>query len=100
MAAVQPVLTRAPFSVGDEIRRARRDAEMDQYQLAEFVGVSRPLISKWENNRSEPTISQFRAIARATNAWWLLQQALKLKLLNGDGQMQLGETRATLDIVR
>lgn len=102
MAAVQPNPTRAPFHVGDEIRKARMDARMEQAELARQVGVSRPLVSKWERNKSEPTISQFRAIARVTNARWLLQQALKLKLLPGAGlaELDLEDSRPTLDIVR
>lgn len=100
MAAIQPDLIGAHWHPGDEIHKARVEAHLRQNELAELIGVSRQLVSKWERSIGEPTITQFRAIARVTNARWLLQQALKLKLLNGDGQMQLGETRATLDIVR
>lgn len=54
------------WTPGDEIRKAREIAGMDQQALADQLGVSRPTISKWERGRTEPTISQWRAIMRAT----------------------------------
>lgn len=68
-------MTAAPIpfvTLGEEIRKARIDAHMDQQQLATALGVSRPLVSKWERNRSEPTATQFRRLAELTNAPWLL----------------------------
>lgn len=67
MAATNP-----RWSVGDEIRKARKDAGLEQSDLAREVGVSRPTISNWENGKGEPTVSQFRCIAIATRAPWLL----------------------------
>lgn len=56
----------------DCYRRARLDAGLDQEDLAQKVSVSRPLISKWERGKSEPTVSQLVALAEATDAEWLL----------------------------
>ena len=51
------------FGPGDEIRKRRILAKMGQAELALKMGVSRPLISKWERGISEPTISQWRRLA-------------------------------------
>lgn len=49
---------------GRELHMARRDAGVGQQELADHLGVSRPLISKWERNKSEPTITQWRRIVQ------------------------------------
>lgn len=106
MTAVQPQPIRGPFNVGDEIRRARLDAHMDQTELAQLLSVSRPLISKWERGKSEPTISQFRLIAEVTSADWLLQKAKYLKrgfalvpAPQGPMELALGVHRPAFDII-
>lgn len=60
------------WSVGDEIRKARRNAQLEQADLADLLGVARSTISGWENDHSEPSISQWRRIAELTKASWLL----------------------------
>lgn len=61
-------------SLGKLIRRARFEAdEMHQEQLAQAVGVSRPLVSKWERDLASPDAHQFRAIIAATGARWLVE---------------------------
>lgn len=66
-----------PWTIGDEIRRARKHARMDQATLAEAVGVSRQTVSSWECDRTEPSITEYRRIAQATGADWLLAQNWK-----------------------
>jgi len=69
MAVAEPIWT-----VGEEIRKARLEAELDQDQLAAQVPsmetgrdtVTRQTISNWERDQHEPTITQMRAIATAT----------------------------------
>lgn len=60
------------FGIGDELRKARRLAGIKQADLAKIVGVSRATVSNWENGIGEPTISQWRRIAEAVDAPWLL----------------------------
>jgi transcriptional regulator with XRE-family HTH domain len=60
------------LTLGDAIRRARQDAQLEQSELAQQIGVSRPLISKWERGKSYPTVPAYRRIAEATGADWLL----------------------------
>lgn len=57
--------------LGDVLRRARLDADLDQKELAARIGVSHGVISKWERGQSEPTVTQLRKIADATGADWL-----------------------------
>lgn len=54
------------WTLGDKIAKARRNAGLEQADLAANVGVSRALVSKWERDLSEPTVSQARSIAAAT----------------------------------
>lgn len=45
---------------------ARKIANMTQKGLASVVGVSESTVINWEKGRSEPTISQAKAIGEAT----------------------------------
>ena len=62
------------LSIGQEVRMARTQAGLDQGQLAAIVGVTRQTVSRWENDKHDPSISQWRLIAQATGAWWMLRQ--------------------------
>lgn len=62
------------FSLGELIAKARKDAGIDQSELAEYVGVTRTTISRWERGLGEPTVSEFRRIAERTDARWLFAQ--------------------------
>lgn len=53
------------FTMGNRIAKRRRDLDLDQSELAAHVGVSRPLISKWERDISIPDVQQARALAQA-----------------------------------
>lgn len=61
-----------PWGPKDELRKARKDAGLDQDDLAALIGVTAKTISRWENGHSEPSISEWRAIAQVTGAGWLL----------------------------
>lgn len=52
---------------GRLLHNARRDSGLKQRELAVALDVSRPLVSKWERNKAEPTISQWRAMIRLFN---------------------------------
>lgn len=43
--------------IADNIVRLRHDRKITQEQLAEFVGVTKASVSKWENNQSTPDIT-------------------------------------------
>lgn len=88
--------SRPRWSVGDLIRKARRDAGMEQADLAHDLEVARSTLSAWENGHGEPSVSQWWRIADVTNANWLLSREShdshifwQPGLVVGDGQARL-----------
>lgn len=59
---------------GELLRKARRDAGLDQAALGKEVGVRRETICAWETGRSEPTARQVKRIETITGAEWLWSQ--------------------------
>ncbi len=49
------------------IRFLRKSAKLSQEELAEILGVKRHTICDWETERTEPSISQLKAVAEAFN---------------------------------
>lgn len=45
------------LNIADNIVRLRHDKKITQEQLAEFIGVTKASVSKWENNQSTPDIT-------------------------------------------
>ena len=50
------------MSIGSTIKRLRRENDITQEQLAEYLGISSRAISQWECNRTSPDISQLPAL--------------------------------------
>lgn len=50
------------WTLGEKIAKARKLADMNQAELAEAIGVSASLVSKWESDTREPRLSRIRAI--------------------------------------
>lgn len=50
----------------DMVRGARRAAGLTQQQLAERLGTTQSVISRWERGHDEPRLSTLAEIARAT----------------------------------
>lgn len=42
------------MSIGERIGELRKEKKLSQGQLADFLGVSRQAVSKWENDASSP----------------------------------------------
>lgn len=59
-----PAFDDPDFTVGNRIAKRRRDLGIDQETLAREVGVSRPLVSKWERDKSLPDVDQARKLAQ------------------------------------
>ena len=57
------------MKLAERIRRARRQANLSQAALAEYVGVQRSAVSNWEANGggAQPTMVNLLAIATACN---------------------------------
>ncbi len=51
-------------SLGEVIRKHRNNCKMTQEFVAEYLGVSRQAVSKWENGKSDPSTSNLIAIAK------------------------------------
>jgi transcriptional regulator with XRE-family HTH domain len=51
------------LKIGDVIKRLRREREITQGELAEYLNMSPQAVSKWETNMSLPDISLLPAIA-------------------------------------
>ena len=49
---------------GERLRELRRERGVGQVELANRIGVSKSIISLWENGLREPTISNLVAIAK------------------------------------
>ena len=50
------------MSVGSTIKRLRREKDITQEQLAEYLGITSRAISQWECDRTAPDISQLPAL--------------------------------------
>ena len=51
----------SPMNLGEKIYKLRKERNLSQEALAEFVGTTRQAISKWENNQGYPeTVRYFR----------------------------------------
>ena len=50
------------MSIGSTIKRLRREKDITQEQLAEYLGITSRAISQWERDRTAPDISQIPAL--------------------------------------
>ena len=51
-------------TLGEVLKKHRADSKMTQEFVAEYLGVSRQAVSKWESGASEPSTSNLLAIAK------------------------------------
>ena len=51
------------MTLGEQIRAAREGKNLSQEELAEYMGVSRQAVSKWENDISCPDIMMLPQLA-------------------------------------
>lgn len=49
--------------IGLNIKRLREERKLSQQELADSIPVTRPVISHWENGKTEPSSTQLRKIA-------------------------------------
>lgn len=52
------------MSIGSTIKKLRREHDMTQEQLAEYIGITANAVSQWECDRTAPDISQLPLLAR------------------------------------
>lgn len=53
--------------LGDNIKKLRTERGLSQQELADKLHVSRPTISSWESNRTEPTMGNIEQLAIVFN---------------------------------
>lgn len=51
------------LSFSDRLAVAMNRAGMNRGELAEFLGISRPTLWRWENGRTKPAVAALRALA-------------------------------------
>ena len=51
------------MTIGENIRKLRRERDITQEALAEMLGVTSQSVSQWENSRTAPDISQIAPLA-------------------------------------
>lgn len=75
MPEVSQKQRRPQWTLGERIAKARREADMDQAALATTLGVSRPLVSKWERDQSVPSATLLHRLSRLTSVdlMWILE---------------------------
>lgn len=52
------------MKIGEVIRKYRKEKDLTQEQMANYLGVSAPAVNKWENGNTFPDISLLAPIAR------------------------------------
>ncbi|MBO5228528.1 MAG: helix-turn-helix transcriptional regulator [Lachnospiraceae bacterium] len=55
------------MSIGTTIKKLRRERDITQEQLAEYLGISSKAISQWECDKTMPDISQLPLLANIFN---------------------------------
>lgn len=72
----------AKMTFGEKLKSARKRARLTQEQLAEKLLVSRPAITKWENDKGMPDIGNLKQISKLLNISidYLLDQGDNLDL--------------------
>jgi transcriptional regulator with XRE-family HTH domain len=80
------------WTLGNRLWRAREEAGLDQETMANHLDVSRALVSKWERDKSEPTVRQVRRWSEITGVSfsWLTEDEATRVLLESAGQQLVG----------
>lgn len=79
--------------IAERIRQARLAAGFTQEQLADTVGMTKQVISKYENDKSEPNASVIMKLARALNqepGYFLSQPQTKVDWMGYRSRANLG----------
>lgn len=51
------------MNIGIKIKKFRRERDLTQEQLAEYLNVSVPAVSQWESGKTVPDVSTILALA-------------------------------------
>jgi transcriptional regulator with XRE-family HTH domain len=62
-----------PITLGEAIRRARKQSGYTQERVADYLGVSKSTVGSWENGIAEPSFLDMVKFVELTDAKWLLE---------------------------
>lgn len=57
--------SRIPFTIGDQIKAARKSQNITQQELADRIGISRAQLGQWETKSRNPRMKNLSKIASA-----------------------------------
>ncbi|MGE0206108.1 MAG: helix-turn-helix domain-containing protein [Hyphomicrobiaceae bacterium] len=65
-------------SLGEKFRKLRTERNLDQYEMAQVLGVAQSTYCDWEKGKMRPRRERLPSIAKAFNvpvaklrAWWM-----------------------------
>ncbi len=73
------------MSIGTNIKKLRRECDMTQEQLAEYLGITATAVSQWECDRTAPDISQLPMLAYVLNT--TTDELLGVDLMNAEEEI-------------
>lgn len=79
------------MSIGTTIKRLRREKDITQEQLAEYLGITSRAISQWECDRTSPDISQIPALCNIFNVSSDALLGIDIEKSNEEIKRYLGE---------
>lgn len=77
------------MTIGEKIKKARKEAGLSQEQLAEKLSVSRSAVAKWESGAGMPDVNNLKVIAQ------LLDVSVDY-LLDEDEKLSFNETKEAI----
>lgn len=97
------------MSIGTTIKKLRRERDMTQEQLAEYLGITANAVSQWECDRTTPDISQLPLLVRIFNV--SADELLEINLANKQLEIeqlhdqiyelsQTGQTKEAFELAR
>ena len=97
------------MSIGTTIKKLRRERNMTQEQLAEYLGITANAVSQWECDRTAPDISQLPLLVRIFNI--SADELLEINLANKELEMEelwnkiyeldrIGKTKEAFELAR
>ena len=97
------------MSIGSTIKRLRREQDITQEQLAEYLGITSRAVSQWECDRTAPDISQLPGLCHifGVSSDTLLEididknsEAIQGYLDKAEAEMHQGKFESCMEILR
>ena len=74
------------MSIGTTIKKLRRERDMTQEQLAEYLGITANAVSQWECDRTTPDISQLPLLVHIFNV--SADELLEINVANKEREIE------------